>query len=183
MPASQAALDQLVLQGALCKKVVGCSCIAMARNMLFTSALLHTPEERSVFLLIDGDISFSVEGALALVQRAEKSNRLTSGIYGSPNGTVAHCKSPTGSWRVGLGFAAISRKLLQQIAEGLSKVQSSSEFWPFCQSRVNDDGEWLSEDYWFSDLCGGADLIAAVGQHWKTIGIVPDSSTIERLAQ
>lgn len=181
LPPCQEAVDQLSMRGAQRIRITGCSCIAMARNMLMTSALLNAPEECSVFLLVDGDISFSVEDALVLVQYAEQHDKLISGIYGSLDGTIAHCKSPAGTWRIGLGLAAISRKFLQQIADGLELTRTKSEFWPFCQARVNDAGEWLSEDYWFSDLCGGAVLLPAIGKHWKTIGIVPDEATIERL--
>lgn len=150
----------------------GCSDLALARNILLTTACR---ESADVVLLVDDDIVYNSHQAWELARKAQKSSTLVSGLYILENRNFAASPRGKNRWRTGLGFAAVSVESLLSL--NLPLVNSSrGEIYPFCQFRVNGNRRWTSEDYWLCELFGGAELAEDV-----IVGHVKNSETLRPL--
>lgn len=176
------ALEQL---GAGRMDLAGVSDVALARNLLLTSGLDSAEKERTVFLLVDDDMSFSEAQAQLVIDAAEQGAYPVSAVYATSAATLAHTRRPDGRWWSGLGFLAIRREQLLELSRRLQPLRGMNGvmFMPFCQSRASVDGErWLSEDYWFCEQFNGVELLPIGVAHYKAMPISPDQHTLDRIA-
>lgn len=163
--------------------LTGCSDVALARNQLMTAALQRAEPERTVFLLVDDDITFTQAQGELICADALETEYPVSGVYVVSPTSLAHTPLEANRWLCGMGFMAIRRDLLQAYADRIGSVQTalSGEIWPFCQSRER-DGRWVSEDYWFSHEMGGVELIKIAVSHLKLVPLAPDERTVDMLS-
>ena len=170
-------------EGAERLDLTGCSDVALARNLLLTQALT-VPSERDMLLLVDDDMSFSLDQAKAVIASATLSCTPTSACYATNAGSLAHTRRKGGRWNSGLGFLALPRVVLAALAAELTELPAinGSKIKPFCQCRPSPDGsEWFSEDYWFTEQLGGVELLSVAVAHIKEMPIRPDAYTLAHL--
>lgn len=186
-------MDELERVGALRLELAGCSDVALARNLLYTAALDTAPDRITVFLFVDDDMSFTPAQARLVVEHAEETGRLCSGVYGGPQGDLAAMRRDDGDgWWVGLGFAAVQREQLSRVAQQLPRLTMRAggreqTVYPLCQSRMWEregrDARWMSEDFWLCEQLGGALLVKVPIGHLKTVPLYPDATTLDRVNQ
>lgn len=181
-PLTRRCIDSVCELGAGRLELAGCSDVALARNMLMTRALESAPDDVTVFLLADDDMSFSRAQAELVVGECLERERPVSAIYATNSAAMAHTRRPDGTWLSGLGFMAVQRAHLQRVAEAMGTVVgiNGAALYPFCQCGPKGKG-WFSEDYWFSDLMGGVDLLPMAVAHLKKIPLTADAHTIDRV--
>lgn len=165
--------------------LAGCSDVALARNLLLTSALERSEPHRTVFLLVDDDMVFSTGDAQLIVERALSEAHPVSAVYATSSLALAHSRRPDGRWWSGLGFMAVRRDKLQELADKLPTLQAINRtpIKPFCQCRPNEAGDmWLSEDWFFSEAMGGVILHTIGVAHLKRMPIEPDAHTLNMVS-
>jgi hypothetical protein len=152
--------------------------------MIMTRALESAPADVTAFLLIDDDMSFSRAQAELVVGECLERARPVSAIYATNSAAMAHTRRPDGTWLSGLGFMAVQRAHLERVALAMGTVVAinGAPLYPFCQCGLKGKGNaWWSEDYWFSDLMGGVDLLPMAVAHLKKIPLTADAHTIDRV--
>ncbi len=137
--------------------------IDQARCYLIEEALSGT--DKDVFVFVDADISFTQQDLLQLVDDCTRTQAIVSGIYVAKNGNnkiIATTESGIQTERedgllqakmVGMGFCAIHRNALRDIAMhmervDLPRINSVMNLFPYFMPLI-DNGIYLGEDYSF----------------------------------
>lgn len=171
----------------------GSADVAFARNQAFTAAcqVLKDNPECDVVLNVDDDMTFTVEQAELVVKVARQTGRAASGVYGTADGHVAGARvldaegKNSKLWRVGLGFFAVPKKQLLELAEksesyryGDAEEHVAKEF---CWTEAV-NGEWVAEDFCLCNRLGGVLMVPIAIGHVKKVELFPDDATIEAIA-
>lgn len=190
---TQQSLRALQVAGAALHTIEGSSDVAFARNVMLSLLVesMRADASRNVALLIDDDMVFSLQQALQLCAHAHGFGRAASGIYPTAIGELAAssalCPFPE-RWITGLGFFAIPRAALLQLADESPSFAwtEGRTLWEFTNSALHElrgQPVWLGEDYWLCIRLGGVDLLPIAVGHLKTIPLYADDETIRMIAE
>lgn len=182
------ALDVLTAAGADRLDVDGINDVSIARNIALTKALrLHS--DREIFLLVDDDMLFTLEEAQLLVDYVREHNRPASATYviGTGHLSARHLKGDC--WQTGLGFFALTRTQLQDLADhstqGIATPGDTDTIFQFCKAELrtnpkNKSGPllWEPEDFCFTRRLGNVALLPIRARHLKVMALQPND-TIE----
>jgi hypothetical protein len=189
------AIEYLCSQGAELIWQTGSADVAFARNVALTGALrcvaTHNkvrPEPIDVVLMVDDDMTFTLEQAQELVTHARETGVAVSAMYATLMGTLAATRlyTPPGEpqrWLAGLGLLAIPFPLLQELARRSEIFQSHGEERIEFTWAAAHNGEWFAEDYVLCRRLGGVHLLPMGVGHLKVIPVYPDAETIGRIAR
>jgi hypothetical protein len=197
--ATRECLSQLRRAGAQYVEQSGCSDVALARCMALSGAcnalrLLNEPDNLSLtrgpfdtILMVDDDMTFTVDQAQELVNHTRAHAVPASAAYATLGGTLAASPIDEGKfgrqlWKCGLGFLAIPAALLLLLEKKSPKFELISGIYSaFTSSCARDDGQWWSEDFELCHRLGGVHLLPIAVGHLKTIPLFPDDVTIAQI--
>lgn len=149
---------------------VGDALVERARSIVATHFLTET--DADVLLTIDSDISFNPDQAMHICEQANDLGAIVVGAYNTrsfdkkkptselwPGQQVTFANDPTPvSIKYGAsGFMAISRKVLEVLAQGMPLLHAGQawQFYPFYHTEIADDPQagpiLLSEDFAFCE--------------------------------
>jgi hypothetical protein len=148
------------------ESVVDQAPINRARSLAASKWWRETDED--VFIMVDDDILFMPEDAVALAERCRNGCDVIGGGYPFRNGSSIAVRllpgdkslefgsdlEPQKVMHIGSGFMAVHRRVLDAMIPTLPLCHQGS-FWPMFDYRVVEDESaggfnWLSEDYAFS---------------------------------
>lgn len=166
----------------------GCADVSLARNVGLSQvhAAMQRPELAGIdtLVMVDDDMVFTLETVNALVAHARSTGIAASAMYATTLGTLAGSKwkGHEGRWLTGLGLLAVPMKEIDRLAavSPRFKLYGPNELVAFTWSTP-DEGEWWSEDYTLCKRLGGVALLPVVAGHLKTIPLLPDDVTVERI--
>ncbi len=187
---TRATIDQLAQAGASKVFHTGVTDVSLARCLALSLAVevSRRAPELQTLLLLDDDISVTLEDAQALVDACRELRNPVSGVYGTAMGKVAaQLMGGEGSlWLTGLGFFAMPLALLRAIADQLPELEHCGKrLKPFCGTGLHPKappGTWTSEDFWFCRELGGVYLAPIPAVHWKRLPIRAPQRTLEEVA-
>jgi hypothetical protein len=190
-------VQALQAEGALFSLQEGTADVAFARNqalswtceLLRSSATQLESGSRDLVLMVDDDMVFSVEAVGTLAEYARKTGHPASAVYCSKGGYITAARMdqpfPDGvlRWRVGLGLLAIPARLLLELERDARKFQHlGKELTEFCFTGVRGH-EWIAEDYCLCERLGGVALLPVEAGHLKTVMLLPEQGTLDRIAR
>ena len=170
-----------------CPKILteGISDTALARNVQLTRAFTAKHPHDTV-VLIDDDIAFNPEQLHRVVDLCRTLKAPTTALYIDKNGNPAMTYHPHSAdrWLCGLGFLAVPRVVLHEVAEVSPEILVSGTptriFTWSGPGESPEDGKqiWMSEDYQLTMRLGGAVLAPIQVGHIKAMAIYPTEKTI-----
>lgn len=182
-------LAELEDQGALRDEREGSSDLPLARNKGITEVLLRAPSaDRSVLLLVDDDISASVESVVRLCAwpRADAPDHpFRSGVYVNKGVELAATPYENNLHLTGLGLFAARIPDLRAVAQQLRTVRipNNKVVFPFCTSGPI-GGQWYPDDYSMTARLGGVWLDPdCPARHEKLAVLVPTDATLLALRE
>jgi hypothetical protein len=188
--------------GAQLMWALGSPDIAYSRNIALTAALRFIAgankqikedpefaeyEPIDTVLMVDDDMTFTVEQATELVEYTREHQVAASAMYATLAGTMAATRmyTPPGNpqrWLVGCGLLAIPLALLQDLAKRSERFEClGQEHLEFTWTAAH-DGQWWAEDYTLSRRLGGVHLLPLAIGHLKTVPCYPDAETVRRVS-
>lgn len=188
---TQRCLSELMQAGAKKLTSEGSSDVAYARNVTLSFVVREFEKnpELNVALLIDDDMLFNLAQAVELCTHALAHGCAASAVYSTAISEIAATTrwAPEGKWLAGLGFLAIPRQALLELAElSPSFEMRGHKIWEFTRSAlhvVDGHSRWYGEDYWLCARLGGVDVLPIAVGHLKTVPLVPDEETLRRVRE
>jgi len=186
-------IQAAALAGAGIVQQYGTSDVTLARNKALTAAVrqLRADTRFDVVLLVDSDQGWAPESALALAAHVRFTGHAASACYIMSDGRLAGHPHKD-RWITGLGFLAIPRRQLLDLAEMSERFSDAheSDLIEFTSSGVQlveGKRKWLGEDYTLCLRLGGVDLVPIAVTHIKAVPLTPhmgrlDESLRQRLS-
>lgn len=167
-------IDVLRQEGAGYVQQEDCSDVALARNIALSNAcqVLRT-KSYTIVLMIDDDMTFSLNDAQAVVKRAVERNRPVAGACVSASGQFAAKPMNKTAWLSGLAFIAIPAHLLLSLQDK-SRIfdANGNQYTAFTWTGV-EGKEWMGEDSRLSFRLGGVEVVPVRIGHLKLMPIYP----------
>lgn len=167
------AVNALLRRGAAFVQKANISCVCTARNVALTEALERTEE---ILLLVDDDIIFGLDQASELIAATLSTGVAHSGRYIQTDGRLAATRIARDRWYTGLGFVAIVRQALLDVAPRKVRLINDSFIYPICTAGVVDDN-WITDDYSLCQRIGGVILANIDVAHRKPFELLPKPRT------
>lgn len=168
--------------GAAIVEQAGTSDVAVARNAALTLACLALASgEQDVVLMVDADMSFTLDHVRRITARVRETGVAASGCYvvgGEKTPRMAAKPYQNGRWLTGLGFLCIPAAMLLKLQEMSPTFKcSEGELHEFTTSGVglSIEGEriWIPEDMRLTSRLGGVELLPMPIGHIKRSVLVP----------
>jgi hypothetical protein len=168
----------------------GSSDVAFARNVAlsFTCSAFDKNADRDVVLLVDDDMVFNLDQAREVCDVARKTRCPASAVYPTAISEMAASRqwAPPGKWLAGLGFLAIPRENLLELARRSPSFvwRDNRTLYEFTNSALHlVDGQhrWYGEDYWLCHRLGGVNLLPIAVGHLKTVPLTAGDETLAKV--
>lgn len=178
-PQCQAAADRLGQAGIAVARLEGNADVSYSANSRLSLGLCSGADP---IVSIDDDMVYTPDQVIGLIRECNEKQRPVSGVYVDRDGRLL-AEEQSWGWRTGLGFLAIPRKCLLEIAEKSPEQEPEDHIprkWVFCNSGIY-DGEWIGEDYHLCKRLGGVELSNIAVGHLKPQVMYPSKEAIEGL--
>ena len=168
----------------------GVTDVSLARSIALSEAVQLSDRAPDLWtlLLLDDDISVTVDDAQNLIDASRRLERPVSGCYGTAGGVLAASlmHGQAGDfWLTGLGFFAVPFPMMRNLRDRLPVLDHvGKRFEPFCCTgrHPSKPETWTSEDFWLCRELGGVHLAPIPAVHWKVLPMNVPARTLEQVA-
>lgn len=139
--------------------------------------------EYDTILMVDDDMSFTVDDAQALVNHTRQFSTPASAMYCTEDKRLAasllrHDVGDRPRWLTGLGLLAIPAWQLLKLEQESEEFQMIDAPYRAFTSSGARGGAWRGEDFTLCERLGGVHLLPIAIGHLKTVAIIPDDESI-----
>ncbi len=194
------ALQALAVGGVAVLELHDCGDVALARNLALSSALrkleLRELEHVDTVLMVDDDMAFTPAMAQAVVDCSRVHRLAASGAYKLADGRLAAQHLEGNRWLTGLGFLAIPKALLRELAAASPRFKRHARAteleWHLTWSGIAAPHSawpdavpiWEGEDFVLTRRLGGALLTPVrVGHVKKRVLMLDERQLTEHVAE